>query len=551
MFARLLLSIIMLFVGCFSVVGPACADDTVQLTVNVGDTLSNICRKYLDNPNNWRAVATVNRLKNPDRIYAGQRLIVPVDMLKGVPQDGLVTFIKGNVTARRSDGQAWETLRLKDMVAQGVLIRTGEESSVEITFKDGTSLFQGPGTELGLTASMQRGSSNFVKRLYLKAGKFITKIRAATGQENRFEVDTPAAVAVARGTEFRSSVDAGQTARFEVLEGTVSVEGLKRRVDVREKEGTIIRRGETPAPPVRLLPAPALAEPQPVYKRLPMRLAFSTVEGAQSYRVVLARDGAMKDSVRSEAVKPGEPFEVKGLDDGTYYLQTTSIDGNGIEGMPLDPLKVVLRTKPVPPFVQFPMDGGEYGGNTVEAKWLRVREAQGYQFQVAGEAGFSASVAEGKDVRDASAKVKLPEYGSYFFRIRSLASDGFEGDWSDSLRFSISALPPAPSVDRPQVGKDEIYLRWQDLGAGMKYRFQMARDESFSSPVMDKKVEKPEVIFPRPGEAGNYFIRTSSINEKGFEGDFSSPQMMEISKPFPYGILGAAGGALLILLLCL
>ena len=61
------------------------------------------------------------------------------------------------------------------------------------------------------------------------------KVRRATGKDSRIEIQTPSATAVARGTDFRVSVDAKETTTSEILEGNVDVEAMK--VVVMLKEG--------------------------------------------------------------------------------------------------------------------------------------------------------------------------------------------------------------------------------------------------------------------------------------------------------------------------
>ena len=409
-----------------------------------------------------------------------------------------------------------------------------------MVFPDESTLYQGPDTELGVTKSVQKGDNHFLRKLFLKIGKVVTKIRGATGTENRFEVDTPAAVAVARGTQFRSSMDVKNAARFETLEGTVRVGTPAGRVDVSENEGVLVRKGRAPSAPVKLLPPPGIKDAKPMYKKLPLQLALVPVEGAASYRALLSRDEAGRDVLKSALLGPADIFKVSELADGTYYLQTTSIDANGLEGTPLKPMQIVLRTTPKAPFVQLPADKGEYRGTAIETAWLKVPGASGYGIQVSKNADFSELAAEIKDTTKTAEKIKLADYGNYFFRIRSLASDGYESEWSDALSFNLSALPPAPSMEKPKAGRKEVHLGWKDMGPEMKYHFQLARSEAFADPSVDKVLDKPEIIFPKPGEPGTYYVRVSTIDQKG-EGDFSQPQILEIPRSFPYGVLGVAG----------
>ena len=163
-----------------------------------------------------------------------------------------------------------------------------------------------------------------------------------------------------RGTEFKTSVDPDETTRVEVLKGTVGLEAMNQRVEVNEGEGSLVRRGEPPLKPRKLLPAPAPIELEPLYRVMPLRLKFEVIEGALSYRVLLANDRDFKDVVQEKVIKPSEELEITGIEDGTYFLQSLSIDNFGIEGLPSSPeiIKVWLNP-PQPPLIEWPVEGVE------------------------------------------------------------------------------------------------------------------------------------------------------------------------------------------------
>ncbi len=60
-------------------------DHSIEVIVNNGDNLYKICEKILENPEDWRWIAMVNQIKDPHRIFPGQKLIIPTRLLLGVP----------------------------------------------------------------------------------------------------------------------------------------------------------------------------------------------------------------------------------------------------------------------------------------------------------------------------------------------------------------------------------------------------------------------------------------------------------------------------------
>jgi hypothetical protein len=508
------------------------ADDerTVELTVTKNDNLISIGRKYLDDPSKWPEVGRINRLKDFDLIHTGQLLILPVRLLKGVPVDGRVLFIKGDVTVRAAGGESWTALQPNDLVRQGSLIRTGHESIVEIAFDDGTSFLQRSDTTLGLNKMERKGGVYLFQRLILPLGRVLMKVRRATGQDSRIEIQTPSATAVARGTDFRVSVDAKETTFSEILEGNVDVEAMQEVVVLKEGEGTRVNKGEPPLKPRKLLPPPAPVELQPLYRTMPFSLKFGNVEGAVTYRLQIATDPGGKDVIRERVIGAGDALEVKGLDDGTYHLHGRSIDGIGIEGLPLAPQVIRVRTNPLPPFIQEPADGTPFKGKSVSFRWLKVRDAARYQLQVSPDREFRDAPGDLVDLSEVSYDRTFGDFGSYYFRIRSLAPDGYEGIWSDVIAFTLIPPPPSPAMEKPAVDEKELRIRWQDRGQGMSYRFQIAREEGFQNLFLERKVDRPEITIPKPEEPGMYYVRTSAIDSTGYEGGFSLPQSFEIKR---------------------
>ncbi|GBC63693.1 hypothetical protein DENIS_4691 [Desulfonema ishimotonii] len=525
-------------------------NDTVTFIVRPGDNLVTICEGCLEDPRNWDEVAEINNIRDPNRLWPGMEILVPVRLLRGTPVAATVTFLKGEVLLKSPETEIWTPLSAGDSVPEGSRVKTGEQSAVELTCEDGSTLFLRDQTETGILKALRKGPSYLVHDIFVRAGRAIAHVRKLLkGGTPRFRIHTRTGVAGVRGTTFRTSVDPSENSRFEVLEGTVGVNAMRDQVMVEQGEGTLVSRGRKPTPPKKLLPPPVIRDFRPLYKRLPLRLHFDSVEGAVACRVMIAKDAAFKDVVFEKQVPPNEPVRILDIEDGSYYLQTRSIDDLGLNGLPSRAEPVQIRVNPLPPFVNTPEDGSEYRGDTVTFKWLKVAGATSYHVQVAEGADFQAVVTDRDDVSGSEYRVRVPDYKTWYFRIRSGTDDGYKGDWSDTLAFTTIPPPPQPPVETPEVGDEIIKIRWGDLGDGITYHFQMAKDAEFREILLDRKPEKPETSFEKPETPGVYYIRTSGIDATGYEGAFSIPQSFEVEKGFPYELLGIiAGFALLIAL---
>jgi hypothetical protein len=196
-----LLLLLFILASPFSIPLHAMADenDSIELTVVENDCLTNICRRYLEDPRKWPEIGRINHLKDYNLIRSGSRLVIPIRLLKGVPADGLVVFLKGDVELKDRKGGSWKRLRQNDPVRQGNLIRTGQDGAVEIAFADGTGFFLKPDSTLDMQKSQVKGNSHLLQRFFLSTGRILTRVRNATGRDSRIEIPTPSATAVVRG----------------------------------------------------------------------------------------------------------------------------------------------------------------------------------------------------------------------------------------------------------------------------------------------------------------------------------------------------------------
>ena len=75
------------FIAGASDSGGSRADDAeIEFTVVKSDTLIGLTQRVLVSATAWREVASRNRLANPNRIYPGHVLRIPVRLLRGTPR---------------------------------------------------------------------------------------------------------------------------------------------------------------------------------------------------------------------------------------------------------------------------------------------------------------------------------------------------------------------------------------------------------------------------------------------------------------------------------
>ena len=62
-------------------------EKTTLITIEKGDTLWSLCQKYLEDPLQWRELSKYNDFTNPHLIYPGEKLRIPVRLVRNGVED--------------------------------------------------------------------------------------------------------------------------------------------------------------------------------------------------------------------------------------------------------------------------------------------------------------------------------------------------------------------------------------------------------------------------------------------------------------------------------
>jgi len=527
------------------------AERTVEIRVTSRDTLIGLCQKYLTHPEKWPQVSKLNRLPDSNYIAPGQKIVVPVALLKGVLMDGAVSFLQGESYLQSSGSSAWRLLQLRDSVKEGSSLKTAANSTLEISFEDGTSFLLREQSLVSVKAA-KKGPLHLLRVLRLEGGKIISRVKSATGKDSRFEIETPSALAAARGTHYRVAVDEQGTTRAEMLESRIDLSAMGTTVSLKEGEGSLARRNEAPSPPIRLLDPPEPQALAAIYGNASSEIKFFPVQNASQYRVLLARDQEGKNAVRTAVIKPDDPFVFEGLEDGSYYLLATSIGQEGLEGPLSKSYEVKVRRKPLPPDIVVPVDKATLPEMPLKTQWHHVIGVSAYQLQIATTPDFSGALIESGDLKKTVYSSKELQGGTYYLRVRSLAEDGYAGDWSATREVSIVKLLP-PSLRKPDGNDNKLYLEWEPIKGATDYHLQIAKDEAFGTIIIDQMPGESKLVLENPPEPGKYYMRVAARNADQETSAFSKSGSFEIeqSKHYFYEALGFVGGVGLALLLVL
>lgn len=494
--------------------------------VQPGDTLITLTDAWLAPGRSWRELQRLNGVPDPLRLMPGRTLRMPIAWLRREAGVAEAQFTRGQVTRLR--GGASEALFTGAQLHSGDRIKTGAQSSASLRFADGSRLLVPPDSEVALEQLLVLGRGALpAVRVGVQQGGADSRVAPNAQRVPLYEIRTPHVNLGVRGTEFRVQTAADAT-RMQVLAGAVAADGLKG--DVSASQGLLAQGGARSVAP--LLPPPDLSGLAPVAERLPLRLAWTGgPTGAVTWRAQLYPRGDFDRLLLDAHV--GEPVaawaEARELADGDYTLRVRAIDARGHEGAAAD-ADIRLEARPEPPFIRAPAEGAVSYDGGMPLAWAQNTAAPRVRLQIARDVGFKELVLQPPPLETAEFTATLPD-GAYFWRIAAVEAGGRAGPFGDAQRFEIQPPPPAPPPAEPELSGDQLKLRWRADAGVVRYELELARDDKFEGPDVQRLgTDKPEVALPRPS-AGKHFLRARGFNAAGAPGPWGQAQMIEV--PYP------------------
>jgi hypothetical protein len=489
-----------------------------------GDTLIRLGQRYMADPNRWPAVQKLNAIADPTRIRPGSTIRIPWELMRAEPAPPTVHAISGPV--RASSGK----IAVGDKLADGTGITTDEDGFVTLRLADGSTLVLQPKSKMRIDTAKKipNVEGGGISKFALDEGRVEAKMEKRRGPAPRFEIATPTSNMGVRGTAFRAATDA-KGSQSEVIEGVVGVASANadNQVNVAAGFGTLVAQGQAPAAPVALLPAPDLSGAATLQERILLRFKVADLKGAVGYRAQISADREFLRNLKDVTFKSAEA-KFGDLDDGNYFLRVRGVDARGLEGSD-SVIGFKLKARPEPPFVSAPINKAKFAAPKTDFKWSKSSGAATYRLQVSASADFKTNLIDEQNLADIEVSRELKP-GEYFWRVASTRADGDKGPFGDIQSFIVKPIPKDPGPPKEADGK--IVFAWGG-DAGQKYEFQMARDAGFKDLIKETKLDVPQMIVEKPGDAGVYYMRFRAIDPDGFIGPYCTAQTIEVkSKPW-------------------
>lgn len=508
--------------GMMAVHGVAQAE-SINHTVEPKDNLYKLAAHYMGNAQAWPDIQKLNRLRNPHHLTPGTTLLIPK-----VSSTATASFVHGEVSLIDAAGNAIKAITHGDQLAEGDIVRTGENSYLSLEFADNSIARILSNTRIRLERIKEGGLVPQGQRIiYLEQGDIDVSVTPAPKRNPlHFKVITPQAVAAVRGTRF--SVGAGNTSTTSVTHGLVE---MQQAVPVRRKPTALIEAGQgiavsdnglgqvqvlLAAPDLSQLPG-SFAEPEL------LQFNWPAIDGSGEYQYRIAQDAGMEQVLWNAASSTAQAMLPR-LQDGEYLLAVRALDMHGIAGYEAQHRFSIL-SHPSSPWLMAPQPGQVITGNS-SLLCTPVLGAQGYHLQMAHDRDFQQIVVDAAQLPHCQYSLQSLPPGQYYWRVASLAADAATND----LRHGPYSQPTIITVDddgtkaKPKPGQ----AYWSSTQSGIRYLAQISRSPQFETLVAEQVLDHPDIdLHSLP--AGRYYVRLATKLDQA-TGPFSDARIIEIEQ---------------------
>lgn len=488
-------------------------------TVQPGDHPWNLAQRYLKHPTLSRQLLELNKIEDERHVMPGTRLRIPQKWLRLQTSRVRVLAVFGDITQQKAGHTERRHVQQGDYLQAPLVLRTGATGNATLGFADGSRVLLRRDSELQLKQTQQRALNkvSFVQ-LFLLSGSMENLVTPMGDSGGRFEIDTPAAVAAVRGTQFRVQVQ-GVQSRTEVLGGIVNVANSSGQVDTAAGQGTVAQSGQSPAGSLtQLLPEPSLEGLPERIERLPIDVPLKALAGAVAYRTQLAPDESFSVLVSDETSEAAR-IRARDVDDGSYFLRVRAVDARGLEGFSAQ-RALLVAARPASPVLIEPAPMSVTERPRPEFRWAQGDAGWHYRLQIMADGSQTPLDEQVVQGGVATALQDLPA-GLYQWRVAAIQSGKGQGPWSDAQAFR--RVLPGPGVVASQMSDRTTTLRWPGQLQAARYHLQVARESGFAAPLVDVRPEGTQYDL-KSLAAGAYHVRVRTIGADGYTGPWGQAQ---------------------------
>jgi hypothetical protein len=157
--------------------------------------------------------------------------------------------IEGEVLVKKAGTSDWVKAKVDMELKAGDAIKAGNTANAVVTFFDGSTIELKSDTQVEIRELVQGKTTNI--RLQQEIGETISRVKKLIDPASRYEIETPVAIAGARGTIMLVTVVKNGTTIVGNEEGLVNVSAQGKEVVIPEGKHSTINPGETPSQPLK------------------------------------------------------------------------------------------------------------------------------------------------------------------------------------------------------------------------------------------------------------------------------------------------------------
>ena len=505
---------------------PVHSETLIPLTIKKGTSLIKLARVYCHEEKDWQEIARVNKLSPPYLIRSKSTLQIPLSLLNVEKLSARIATVRESVTLMQGDNVLGEA-RNNDLLHPGQTLLTDAEGYAYLVFPDNKFTRVAPESQITLNYLLRLADGNVKTELLLTKGRIRHLIKKKLKQNETFRTRTPVAVTGVRGTDFRIKVTGDGGNIVETLSGVVRLAAAGDAVSVRKGQGARVAKGKAPVAPRPLPASPDGIQLQTVYKALPVAFTIPAQDNIRSNRVRITLDKDGNQPLYETIVPAGKPVKIDTLPDGHYYCFVTAVDQGDFESLPAGPFPLFLRTVPSAPFFSSPKNHSISWDSQVNVSWLQSDQAAAYQVELAADKDFQHSLVS-KQIKDAHFVTDELQPGTYYFRVRAVAEDGFISLHSLPLSWKVMKQGPVDMGVRNSEGKG-LTIQWAAANEDSTYDLQIATDNTFKDVVVSRQgLTSPSCTIKEYMDPGSYFLRIRFSQDDGTFSPWTPPQKMVV-----------------------
>lgn len=188
--------------------------------------------------------------------------------------------------------------------------------------------------------------------------------------------------------------------------------------------------------------APMVRHPLPdaVLHVGPIAFSWAEMDAVDTYLFEIAHDPAFTDLFEQKLVATTD-VGVDFKEAGDYFYRLSSVTAEGRQGPPGKAIKIRILPVPAVPEPQPPA----VEGDKLRLSWQKVDGVASYHVQLARDADFQDLIVDEKTA-DPWMQVQRPPSGYYYFRLRSVDTEGYVGIFSTPQRFEVKPGSYLPLV---------------------------------------------------------------------------------------------------------